>query len=201
MKKILILLMAVLLVAFLVGGTTLAFADEVDETEPPADDETVEVPKELWDEILDLLDQLKNAEGDEVKDIVENTLGARIREYFGESWGNIVLAGVFVLVSVIFALINRKKSAALIAGVGTVYKTVKSTKDKLSKKDEGATLDEIIEASAEKAGKAALTSLSAEKMAKASLDMIKLLVMQSNAKDIVKAEAEKLYQGAVGEEV
>lgn len=200
MKKITILLAAVLLVAFLIG-TPVAYADEISDNEPPVGEETpgeedtVEVPKEVWEEILAFLEQLNNAQsGDDIKDVVENTLGARIREYFGESWGDIVLAGVFILVSVVFTFVNRKATSTLISGVGTVYKTVKSTKDKISKKEEGNALDEVIEVSAEK-------SKAAERMSRASLEMIKLLVSQSNAKDTVKAEAEKLYIEAIKEEI
>lgn len=207
MKKISILLAAVLIVAFLIGGTfSVAYADETDtgeeqtnETEePPAENEeseTVEVPKELWDEILEVLEQLKNAQsGDDVKEIVENTLGARIREYFGDSWGDVVLAGVFILASIVIALMNRKKNATLLAGVETVYKTTKSAVNKISKKDDNTALDEIVATSTEK-------SASAEKMSRATLEMVKLLFLKSNAKDDAKAEAEKLYQGAITENV
>jgi hypothetical protein len=162
-------------------------------SEETDEEETVEVPKDVWEEIIAFLEQLNNAQsGDDVKDVVENTLGARIREYFGESWGDIVLAGVFILVSIVLTFMNKKTNSTLISGVGTVYKTVKSTKDKISKKDEGNTLDEVIESSAEK-------SEAAERMSRASLEMIKLLVAQSNAKDTVKAEAENLYQAAIAE--
>lgn len=207
MKKITILLAAVLIVAFLIGGTfSVAYADETDtgeeqtnETEEaPAENEeseTVEVPKELWDEILEVLEQLKNAQsGDDVKEIVENTLGARIKEYFGESWGDIILAGVFIVASLIFTVINKKKNATLMAGVETVYKTTKSAVSKISKKDDNTALDEIVATSTEK-------SASAEKMSRATLEMVKLLFLKSNAKDDAKAEAEKLYQGAITENV
>lgn len=207
MKKISILLAAVLIVAFLIGGTfSVAYADETDtgeeqtnETEePPAENEeseTVEVPKELWDEILEVLEQLKNAQsGDDVKDIVENTLGARIREYFGDSWGDVVLAGIFILASIVIALMNKKKNATLLAGVETVYKTAKSTAKRISKKEDDTALDEIVATSTEK-------SASAEKMSRATLEMVKLLFLKSNAKDDAKAEAEKLYQGAITENV
>jgi len=197
MKKITILLAAILLVAFLIG-TPIAYAEEREiggelPSEETDEEETVEVPKDVWEEIIAFLEQLNNAQsGDDVKDVVENTLGARIREYFGESWGDIVLAGVFILVSIVLTFMNKKTNSTLISGVGTVYKTVKSTKDKISKKDEGNTLDEVIESSAEK-------SEAAERMSRASLEMIKLLVAQSNAKDTVKAEAENLYQAAIAE--
>lgn len=201
MKKISILLAAMLIVAILIGCAGFAYADtgeedtDESETEQPNEGETVEVPKDVWEEILAFLEQLNNAQsGDDIKDVVENTLGARIREYFGESWGDIVLAGVFILVSVVFTFVNRKATSTLISGVGTVYKTVKSTKDKISKKEEGNALDEVIEVSAEK-------SKAAERMSRASLEMIKLLVSQSNAKDTVKAEAEKLYIEAIKEEI
>lgn len=212
MKKISILLAAILLVAFLMCGTVV-YADETGEetpaeTDTPADDETedneteeetVEVPKDVWEEILETLDKLKDAQSsDEIQDIVENTWGARIREYFGESWGNIVLAAVFIVVSIVFTIINKKGTSTLLAGVGTVYKTAKSTAEKISKK-EGITLDEIIELAAGKSDNAATKAEKAEKMAKATAEMVRLLVMNSNAKEVVKVEAEKLYQGAVGD--
>jgi hypothetical protein len=201
MKKLSILLAAVLIVAFLVGTPVLAYADEIESgetegeqaNEDETEEETVEVPKEIWEEILEILEQLKSAQSsDDVKDIVENTLGARIREYFGDSWGDVVLAGIFIVASIIIALMNKKKNATLLAGVETVYKTTKSAVKKISKKEDDTALDEIITASADK-------SASSEKMSRAALEMIKLLVLQSNAKDIVKVEAEKLYQGAVEE--
>ena len=204
MKKIIPIILTILLLV-VIAVPCLAFADDTDttdtteqpettETETPETvetetPETVEVDAELWNEIVAMLEKIKNAEtADDVSDIVYETFFTRMTAWFGDNASTIILVVEIIFIAV-WTIINRNSKFKLKNGINAAYnKTLEiySSDEKIKQR-----IDEI----AENLKGSQITEQDRKTMS-ATLELMWTMLNNSSAIPTVKANGKQIYDDA-----
>ena len=199
MKKIIPIILTILLL-IVIAVPCLAFADDTDTTEtteqpettetPETDTpETVEVDAELWNEIVAMLEKIKNAEtADDVSDIVYETFFTRMTAWFGDNASTIILI-IEVIFITVWTIINRNSKFKLKNGINAAYnKTLEiySSDEKIKQR-----IDEI----AENLKGSQITEQDRKTMS-ATLELMWTMLNNSSAIPTVKANGKQIYDDA-----
>ena len=194
MKKIILILITLCLL-FAIALPCLAFADEIPDEQPPAEEpeteepETVEVDAELWNEIVAMLEKIKEAENpDAVEQIVYETFFTRLTAWFGEQANTIILI-LQVLFILVWTIINRNSEFKLKNGINAAYnKTLKIYDSDTEIKNK---IDEI----AANIKGSQLTDQDRKKIS-AAVELMWTMLNNSSAIPTVKAEGKQIYDEA-----
>mgnify|MGYP001249846440 CR=1 FL=1 len=194
MKKIILILITLCLL-FAIALPCLAFADEIPDEQPPAEEpeteesETVEVDAELWNEIVAMLEKIKEAENpDAVEQIVYETFFTRLTAWFGEQANTIILI-LQVLFILVWTLINKNSKFKLKNGINAAYnKTLEIYDSDTEIKNK---IDEI----AANIKGSQLTDQDRKKIS-AAVELMWTMLNNSSAIPTVKAEGKQIYDEA-----
>ena len=204
MKKIIPIILTILLL-IVIAVPCLAFADDTDttdtteqpettETETPETvetetPETVEVDAELWNEIVAMLERIKEAEtADDVEQIVYETFFTRMTAWFGDNANTIILI-LQVLFIAVWTIINKKSKFKLANGITAAYEKTKeiySSDEKIKQR-----IDEI----AENLKGSQITEQDRKTMS-ATLELMWTMLNNSSAIPTVKANGKQIYDDA-----
>lgn len=205
MKKFISLILTILLLV-VIAVPCLAFADEAtdttDTTEQPETTETetpetvetetpetVEVDAELWNEIVAMLEKIKEAEtADDVSEIVYETFFTRMTAWFGDNANTIILI-LQVLFIAVWTIINRKSKFKLANGITASYEKTKeiySSDERIKQR-----IDEIAESL-----KGSQITDKDRKTMSATLELMWTMLNNSSAIPTVKANGKQIYDDA-----
>lgn len=176
-------------------GETTDTTDTDDTTDTPDTGDTTDTPDtvtvdaELWNEIVAMLEKIKEAEtADDVSEIVYETFFTRMTAWFGDNANTIILI-LQVLFIAVWTIINRKSKFKLANGITAAYEKTKeiySSDERIKQR-----IDEIAESL-----KGSQITDKDRKTMSATLELMWTMLNNSSAIPTVKANGKQIYDDA-----